>query len=53
VWWARPALDYLVLNSVREYLSPGALARQDQRRRQDYGQQPIIAPSDRIAFDLF
>jgi hypothetical protein len=53
VWWARPALDMLVLNELRETLSPGWLARQDQRRRQQFGQDPLIAPSDRMALDLF
>lgn len=52
-WYARPALDFLVLNALREALSPGYLARQDQRRRQQYGQDPHLAPSDRMAFDLF
>lgn len=53
VFWARPALDYLILNSLRDRLSPGYLQRQDQRRREQFGQDPLIAPSDRMAFDLF
>lgn len=53
VFWARPALDYLLLNSLREGLSPGYLQRQDARRREQYGQDPLIAPSDRMALDLF
>lgn len=53
VWWARPALDALVLNELRETLSPGWLARQDQRRREQFGQDPLLAPSDRMALDLF
>lgn len=53
VFYARPALDYLILNSLRETLNPGYLSRQDQRRREQYGQDPLIAPSDRIAVDLF
>lgn len=53
VWYARPVLDWLVLNELRETLSPGALARQDQRRRTQFGQDPLIAPSDRMALDLF
>jgi len=53
LFYLRPALDYLILNSLRDYLSPGYLARQDQRRREQFGQDPLIAPSDRMAFDLF
>lgn len=53
LFWLRPALDYLAINELRETLSPGYLARQDQRRRKDFGQDPLIAPSDRMALDLF
>lgn len=52
MFYARPVLDYLVLNAAREALTPGYLARQDQRRRQDFGQDPFLAPSDRMAFPL-
>ncbi|CAB4127156.1 structural protein [uncultured Caudovirales phage] len=53
VFYARPIFDYLAINSLREALSPGYLARQDQRRREQFGQNPLVAPSDRIAIDLF
>lgn len=53
LFWLRPGLDYLILNEARETLSPGYLARQDARRRKDFGQAPLIAPSDRMALDLF
>ncbi|MCK8788004.1 hypothetical protein M0638_26975 [Roseomonas sp. NAR14] len=53
IWYLRPALNYLVLNELREALSPGYLTRQDQRRRQDYGQEPFQQPYDRIGLDLF
>ncbi len=53
LFWARPVVDYLALNELRETLSPGYLARQDQRRRKDFGQDPLVAPSDRMALDLF
>lgn len=39
LWYARPVLDMLVLNSLREGLSPGFLARQERQRREDYGQE--------------
>jgi hypothetical protein len=34
----RPTLDWLILNSIREGLSPGFLDRQAESRRRDYGQ---------------
>jgi hypothetical protein len=40
LWYARPALDMLVLNSLRESLSPGFMARQRRNRMKDYGQEP-------------
>ena len=39
LWYARPALDGLILNSLRESLSPGFLARQERRRYEDFGQR--------------
>jgi hypothetical protein len=42
LWYARPALDLLILNSLRESLSPGFIQRQQQRRREDFGQERII-----------
>ena len=53
VWFAKPAADYLFLNSLREWASPGWLARRDLRRSRDFGQDALVAPSDRMAFDLF
>lgn len=53
VFYARPALDYLILNDLRERFSPGYLSRQDQRRREQYGQEPLVAPQSRIGIDLF
>lgn len=46
----RPALDWLVLNSIREGLSPGFVARQEQRRFRDYGQTPWHAATVRQSF---
>jgi hypothetical protein len=42
LWYARPALDLLILNSMRESLSPGFIQRQQQRRREDFGQERIM-----------
>lgn len=38
LWWARLALDVSILNSVREWASPGTLRRQAQQRERDFGQ---------------
>lgn len=38
LFYARPALDYLILDSLREAVSPGYIKRQQKRRKTDYGQ---------------
>lgn len=38
LFYVRPALDFLILNSLRDAISPGYLRRQDTNRRKDYGQ---------------
>lgn len=40
LWYLRPALDFLVLNALRESLSPGFMQRQRRNRLKDYGQEP-------------
>lgn len=42
LWMIRPALDYLILNSLREAMSPGFLKRQETRRREDFGQTRMM-----------
>jgi hypothetical protein len=39
LFYVKPALDYLVLNSLRETLSPGYLRRNNKRREKEFGQQ--------------
>ncbi|WP_428247211.1 hypothetical protein [Ferrovibrio sp.] len=41
LWYARPALDFLVLNSMKEGLSPGYLQRQQRDRYRQYRQERI------------
>lgn len=41
MWYARPALDFLILNSAHEAASPGYLARQERMRRKEMGQRRI------------
>jgi len=43
LWWTKPALDLLILNSLRETVSPGFLQRQHKRRFDDFGQRPLSA----------
>lgn len=38
LFYTRPALDYLILDSLREAVSPGYMKRQQKRRKTDYGQ---------------
>jgi hypothetical protein len=42
LWYARPVLDFLALNAMREALSPGFMARQERRRREDFGQERLL-----------
>lgn len=50
LFYTRPILDYMILNELRNTLSPGFLARQATTRRQDYGQTRWHEP---MAADLF
>ena len=43
-WATRAALDYLFLSSLREWASPGYLARQEKKMREDYGQERMAEP---------
>jgi hypothetical protein len=45
LWYTRAALDYGVLYSAREALSPGWLRRKEQRMRRDGGREYILPPS--------
>jgi hypothetical protein len=40
--YTRPMLDYLFLNSLREVASPGYTARNESRRRTEYGQESML-----------
>lgn len=47
LFYTRPALDFLFLNSLREAASPGYLRRQEKRRQTDYGQSTMPVLGDR------
>lgn len=40
--YARPALDILFLNSLRNWASPGYTNRLQRQRLKDYGQRPLM-----------
>jgi hypothetical protein len=42
LFYTRPALDYLFLNSMREAASPGYLRKTERRRKTQYGQESFI-----------
>lgn len=42
LFYVRPALDFLFLNSLREASSPGYTRRIEGRRRKDYGQTNVM-----------
>lgn len=44
LFYVRPAMDYLFLNSIREAASPGYLRKQAKRRMSDYGQTQMLRP---------
>jgi len=39
LWWARSALDFAMFHHVREWMSPGSLARAEQGLRDDFNQR--------------
>jgi hypothetical protein len=41
LWYVRPALDYAILNEMRDAVSPGFIQRQQLQRYRDYGQDPL------------
>lgn len=45
LFYVKPALDFLFLNSLREAASPGYLKRNEGRRKKEYGQTTIIPKS--------
>ena len=42
LFYVKPALDFLVLNSMRDALSPGYLHRQERNRMREYGQESFV-----------
>jgi hypothetical protein len=42
LFYVKPALDFLFMNSLREALSPGYLRRNEGRRKKEYGQISVF-----------
>lgn len=50
----KPVVDYMFLNQVTEYVSPGALSRAEQKRYEKYGNNylpNVPPPSERMLFN--
>lgn len=45
LYWTRPVLDFLFLNSMREVASPGFQRKVESKRRSQYGQQNVMPKS--------
>lgn len=50
LWYARSALDHMLLQDIQETLSPGYLARMRQRSRQDFGQEYWWQPGENVPY---
>lgn len=48
LFYTRTALDYLILNQIAEWLSPGYLKRHEQSTKQQTGQSFLYPPSQTI-----
>lgn len=52
LFYTRPALDFLFLDSLRDAVSPGYIRRREKRRKTDYGQtRPDFIPPPRQPFN--
>lgn len=52
LFYTRPALDYLFLNSMREAATPGYMRKMDKSRKTNYGQDKLsVLPSSLTPFN--
>jgi hypothetical protein len=51
LFYIRPTLDFLFVNSLRDAISPGYMKRQEKRRTTDYGQKTLPYLGDRQALN--
>jgi hypothetical protein len=45
IFWLRTGLNFLILNQIEEWISPGSLRRRERRINKDYGQRYIVDPT--------
>jgi hypothetical protein len=45
IFWLRTGLNFLILNQIEEWISPGSLRRRERRINKDYGQRYIADPT--------
>jgi hypothetical protein len=45
IWWLRAGLNFLILNQIEEWISPGSLRRRERRINKDFGQRYIVDPT--------
>lgn len=51
VFYLKPIVDYAFMNAVKEWISPGSLARAEQRLQEDYGQEYfMLRPQETMLF---
>lgn len=48
LWWMKPMIDHGFANALNENMSPGYLARMQQRAAKDWGQKYWWAPRDKL-----
>lgn len=48
LWYTRAALDWTLLYHVREWMSPGTLARTERKMKETYGQDMFVSPARNI-----
>ena len=48
LWYTREAINWIALYHVREWLSPGTLARTERKMREEFGQEYIFSPAAHI-----
>lgn len=52
LFYTKPFTDYLIMNQVKEMVSPGALARSERRLDRDFGQDYfMLKPSETMLFE--
>jgi hypothetical protein len=48
LWQTREAMNWLLMYHLREWMSPGTLARTERRMQEDFGQEYLVSPAGHI-----